>query len=82
MKKILLIISIFFFIPIKGICDEKFIILPYKPSGFNNERIITVKTICIDGYEYVLAMHIKGLGITQVMEIISDNKTAPKKCKK
>ena len=31
-------------------------------------RDITVTTLCIDGYAYVIASHNKGIAITQVME--------------
>lgn len=70
------------FIPVKGICTEQMIQVKFKPVGFAYKIPITIKTICIDGYEYVLAVQHKGLAITQVLETISDNKTVPKKCKK
>lgn len=81
-EKILLIILITLFVPVKGMCTEQMIKVEFKPIGFEYKIPVTIKTICINNYEYVLAVQHNGLAITQVMEIIYNNKTVPKKCKK
>ena len=68
---------------ISSVCygQERLVIFNSEKIAGITSKIITTKTICIDGNEYLIVVNSHGLSVGQKFKI-NDNRTKPIKCEK